>query len=88
MKSSKLVLRMHRRDRRLSPQAKEELGDDRLITNNSVWRNFPRVKTHIMIILIDGRYAPHGHFSIGSGTKLAMEDAVALIDSLNDAGGN
>ena len=75
----------------LSELYKEELGDDRLITNNSVWRNFPRVKNaqyyHDNIVLM-GDTLHTAHFSIGSGTKLAMEDAVALIDSLNDAGGN
>ena len=74
----------------LSELYKEELGDDRLITNNSVWRNFPRVKNaqyyHDIVLMGDTLHT--AHFSIGSGTKLAMEDAVALIDSLNDAGGN
>ncbi|MDG2034509.1 MAG: FAD-dependent monooxygenase [Rhodospirillales bacterium] len=75
----------------LSELYKEELGDDRLITNNSVWRNFPRVKNAQYYddnIVLMGDTLHTAHFSIGSGTKLAMEDAVALIDSLNDAGGN
>ena len=75
----------------LSELYKEELGDDHLITNNSVWRNFPRVRNaqyyHDNIVLM-GDTLHTAHFSIGSGTKLAMEDAVALIDSLNDADGN
>lgn len=60
---------------------KEELKGHPLITNRSVWRNFPVVRNeHLyyknMVLLGDaGRSA---HFSIGSGTKLAMEDAVTL----------
>ena len=75
----------------LSEVYKEELGNDHLITNNSVWRNFPRVRNakyyhENMVLLGDALHT--AHFSIGSGTKLAMEDAVALIDSLNDAKGD
>jgi len=70
----------------LSEVYREELGDDHLITNNSVWRNFPRVKNgkyfHYNIVLL-GDALHTAHFSIGSGTKLAMEDAVALIDCMN-----
>lgn len=70
----------------LSEIYKEELGDDHLITNNSVWRNFPRIKNnkyyHENMVLV-GDALHTAHFSIGSGTKLAMEDAVALFDSLN-----
>ena len=65
----------------------KELGDDKLITNNSVWRSFPRVKNakyyHDNIVLL-GDALHTAHFSIGSGTKLAMEDAVALYDSIHE----
>jgi anthraniloyl-CoA monooxygenase len=61
-----------------------ELGDAKLLGNNSVWRNFPRVKNkrwyHNNIVLL-GDSAHTAHFSIGSGTKLAMEDAIALVDA-------
>jgi len=64
----------------------EELGEDTLISNNSVWRTFPRVKNgkyfhDNMVLLGDALHT--AHFSIGSGTKLAMEDAIALNDALN-----
>lgn len=64
----------------------EELGPDRLISNNSVWRTFPRVRNkryfHDNMVLV-GDALHTAHFSIGSGTKLAMEDGVALIAALN-----
>ncbi len=52
-----------------------------LLTNRSVWTRFPTVRTaswrHENIVLL-GDAAHTAHFSIGSGTKLAMEDAIAL----------
>jgi len=65
----------------------EELGNDTLITNNSVWRSFPRVKNekyfHGNIVLL-GDALHTAHFSIGSGTKLAMEDAVYLYEAIEE----
>ncbi len=64
----------------------EELGADTLVTNNSVWRTFPRVRNrryfHENMVLV-GDALHTAHFSIGSGTKLAMEDGVALSAALN-----
>jgi anthraniloyl-CoA monooxygenase len=69
----------------------KELGEDTLITNNSVWRTFPRVKNakyyHKNIVLL-GDALHTAHFSIGSGTKLAMEDAVALHDAIAENPGD
>jgi anthraniloyl-CoA monooxygenase len=52
-----------------------------LKTNRSMWRNFPMIRnerwTHGNIVLLGDAKAT-AHFSIGSGTKLAMEDAIAL----------
>ncbi|MFQ5692298.1 MAG: FAD-dependent monooxygenase, partial [Nitrospinota bacterium] len=63
-----------------------ELDGHRLMTNRSIWRSFPRIKNgkyfHKNIVLL-GDALHTAHFSIGSGTKLAMEDAIALNDALN-----
>ncbi|MGH7276067.1 MAG: FAD-dependent monooxygenase, partial [Candidatus Rokuibacteriota bacterium] len=63
----------------------EELRGHRLLKNRSLWRNFPTVKNgcwhHGNIVLV-GDAAHTAHFSIGSGTKLAMEDAIALAQAL------
>lgn len=63
----------------------EELAGHRLIKNRSIWRNFPTVrcgKWHAGNVVLMGDAAHTAHFSIGSGTKLAMEDAIALRDEL------
>lgn len=62
-----------------------ELRGHPVLTNRSVWRRFPTVHNaswaHENIALL-GDSAHTAHFSIGSGTKLAMEDAIALSDAL------
>ncbi len=61
-----------------------ELGDAKLLGNKSIWRAFPRVKNkrwYYDNVVLLGDAAHTAHFSIGSGTKLAMEDAIALVDS-------
>ncbi|MCW5771757.1 MAG: bifunctional salicylyl-CoA 5-hydroxylase/oxidoreductase [Rhodospirillaceae bacterium] len=61
------------------------LGGHKLVSNKSVWRQFPtiRCKTwhHENAVLL-GDALHTAHYSIGSGTKLAMEDAIALADAL------
>jgi anthraniloyl-CoA monooxygenase len=68
----------------------EELAGHRLIANRSLWRNFPTIvnKTWVMgnAVLVGDAKAT-AHFSIGSGTKLAMEDAIALYESLKSEDG-
>ena len=62
-----------------------ELGGHRLIKNRSIWRNFPTVRNkrwRAGNVVLMGDAAHTAHFSIGSGTKLAMEDAIALRDAL------
>ena len=59
----------------------DDLSGHRLLTNRSVWRRFPMIRnrrwTMGKIVLLGDAKAT-AHFSIGSGTKLAMEDAIAL----------
>jgi len=68
-----------------------ELQGHPLMTNKSAWLNFREVacKTwwHRNIVLI-GDAAHTAHFSIGSGTKLAMEDAIALVAALQQKPGD
>ncbi len=63
----------------------EHLAGHRLLTNKSVWRTFPTVRCknwqHENVVLI-GDAAHTAHFSIGSGTKLAMEDSIALAEAV------
>ncbi len=68
-----------------------ELGGHRLLSNanhirGSAWLSFPRVLcehwSHGNIVLL-GDAAATAHFSIGSGTKLALESAIALADDLH-----
>jgi anthraniloyl-CoA monooxygenase len=55
-----------------------------ILTNRSIWRNFPMIRNKRWVL---GKYVLVGdakataHFSIGSGTKLAMEDAIALAEA-------
>jgi anthraniloyl-CoA monooxygenase len=62
----------------------EELDGHPFIANRSLWRNFPNItnKTwvHRNAVLVGDAKAT-AHFSIGSGTKLAMEDAIALFEA-------
>jgi anthraniloyl-CoA monooxygenase len=63
---------------------REDLAGHRLLTNRSIWRTFPTVRNATWrdgnVVLV-GDAAHTAHFSIGSGTKLAMEDAIALRDA-------
>ncbi|HET6403291.1 MAG TPA: bifunctional salicylyl-CoA 5-hydroxylase/oxidoreductase [Candidatus Thermoplasmatota archaeon] len=62
-----------------------ELGGHRLFKNRSLWRQFPIVKCahwHSGNVALLGDAAHTTHFSIGSGTKLAMEDAQALVQAV------
>jgi anthraniloyl-CoA monooxygenase len=59
----------------------EELAGHRLLINRSNWRRFPAIRCANWVkdnIVLLGDAKASAHFSIGSGTKLAMEDAIAL----------
>ncbi len=67
----------------------EELAGHKLMTNRSMWRNFPRISNERWVmnnVVLLGDAKATAHFSIGSGTKLAMEDAIALYESLGKTG--
>ncbi|MEZ6196579.1 MAG: bifunctional salicylyl-CoA 5-hydroxylase/oxidoreductase [Planctomycetota bacterium] len=65
------------------------LDGHRLLSNRSIWRTFPTITNqtwcHENVVLL-GDSAHTAHFSIGSGTKLAMEDAIALADAFSACG--
>jgi anthraniloyl-CoA monooxygenase len=67
----------------------EELRGHSLLSNNSKWISFPtlRLRTwaHQNVVLL-GDAAHTAHFSIGSGTKLAMEDAISLARGFERTG--
>jgi anthraniloyl-CoA monooxygenase len=63
----------------------DDLHGHALLSNKSQWLNFATIKNRSWrtgnVVLV-GDAAHTAHFSIGSGTKLAMEDAIALADAL------
>ena len=62
-----------------------ELAGHALLKNRSLWRSFPTVgnrRWYWENVVLVGDAAHTAHFSIGSGTKLAMEDAIALAEAL------
>ena len=67
----------------------DALGGHSLVSNNSIWRTFPRVRNDRWsagnaVLLGDALHT--AHFSIGSGTRLALEDVIALVAALEDHG--
>jgi anthraniloyl-CoA monooxygenase len=64
----------------------EELAGHRLVANRSIWRTFPTIRCENWSfdnVVLMGDAVHTAHFSIGSGTKLAMEDAIALASAVN-----
>jgi anthraniloyl-CoA monooxygenase len=67
----------------------EELEGHSLIVNRSLWRNFPTITNKTWVkgnAVLVGDAKATAHFSIGSGTKLAMEDAIALYEAFKKQG--
>lgn len=66
----------------------EYLGDHGLRSKTDKWRNFRMVSTnswsHGNVVLL-GDAAHTAHFTIGSGTRMALEDAIAISDVLDDS---
>ncbi|WP_367197807.1 benzoate-CoA ligase family protein [Amorphus sp. 3PC139-8] len=63
----------------------DTLKGHRLVANNSIWRQFPRLWCEKWVAgnrALLGDAVHTAHYSIGSGTRLAMEDAIALVKAL------
>jgi anthraniloyl-CoA monooxygenase len=63
----------------------EDLGGHSLMSNRSLWASFVTLRNqswHRGKVVLLGDAAHTAHFTIGSGTKLAMEDSVALAEAL------
>src|SRR6185369_9861476 len=70
----------------------DDLRGEPLLSNASRWLSFVTVRNrswHTKNVVLLGDALHTAHFSIGSGTKLALEDAIALADAFalhGDAG--
>lgn len=65
----------------------KDLQGHPIISNNSYWRNFPAIwndRWSFDNVVLIGDALRTAHFSIGSGTRLAMEDSVALFKALKE----
>jgi len=65
-----------------------ELEGEQRSSNNSSWRQFPVTQNRHWIAgncVLIGDAQTSAHFSIGSGTRIAMEDAIALAEALTEA---
>ncbi len=63
----------------------KRLNGHKFIDNRSIWIHFPMVRNETWVkdnIVLLGDAKATAHYSIGSGTKLAMEDSTALLEAL------
>jgi 2-polyprenyl-6-methoxyphenol hydroxylase-like FAD-dependent oxidoreductase len=68
-----------------------DLDGHPILSNHSHWRRFPAVwnaRWHAGNVVLLGDALRTAHFSIGSGTRLAMEDAIALAAAFRACGGD
>ena len=64
-----------------------ELDGHPLVSNKSVWRQFPKIRNERWSVgnkVLVGDALRTAHFSIGSGTRLAMEDVIALVRAIGE----
>jgi anthraniloyl-CoA monooxygenase len=63
----------------------DDIKGHKILKNRSLWRQFPIIacdKWHYKNMVLMGDAVHTAHFSIGSGTKLAMEDSIALAEAV------
>ncbi|MGE5146308.1 MAG: bifunctional salicylyl-CoA 5-hydroxylase/oxidoreductase [Candidatus Eiseniibacteriota bacterium] len=69
----------------------DDIKGHKILKNRSLWRQFPIIscnKWHYKNMVLMGDAVHTAHFSIGSGTKLAMEDSIALAEAVKRHPGN
>ncbi len=69
----------------------KDLEGHKILSNNSFWRQFPAVWNETWSfdnVVLMGDALRTAHFSIGSGTRLAMEDAITLYKAFQEKGGD
>jgi 2-polyprenyl-6-methoxyphenol hydroxylase-like FAD-dependent oxidoreductase len=69
----------------------ESLEGHPLISNKSNWRNFPKLwndRWSFRNIALVGDALHTAHYSIGSGTRLALEDVIALVEAIESHSGD
>ena len=69
----------------------DDIKGHKILKNRSLWRQFPIIscnKWHYKNMVLMGDAVHTAHFSIGSGTKLAMEDSIALAEAVKQHPGD